>query len=361
MIMNPLVRQIVDRFSSLVVFAACFFLLPVSAAAGPAAQVKYNNNPVVATVDGKPVMLDDLKNAKMHDAMVRLHQMQKYNLKQKAVNLLLLAHPELKKDMVSKVTPGDVFHFYKNTPGISEMGSFKKMRGEIREYLVRMYEQTYVEKIFQKAVVKGWVEDYLEAPNDFTVVTGLGSAMLWFEDDTPPLRKVFVLEYSDFQCPFCKLVQGTLSKLRVRFADKVQFGYRHFPLPIHKEARKLAEAVECAREQNRFWQLQAVIYKNASRNLGKADILKLAQRAGIGNLDDFENCWSGEKYKARVFADLQEGNQIGVQATPTFVVGIYDPKSATVSGEMFSGAVSEDKFVRTIEKYISLSQTAPKG
>ncbi|MFQ5671821.1 MAG: DsbA family protein [Nitrospinales bacterium] len=342
-------------------FAACFFLPSVPAAADPVASAKYNNNPVVATVDGKPVMLDDLKNAKMHDAMLQLHQMQKHNLKQKAVKLLLVEHPELKKELVSKVTPGDVFHFYKSTPGISEMGSFKKMKDEIHDYLVRMYEQTYIEKIYKRAVSKGWIEDYLKAPNDFTVVTSLGSAMLWFDETKPPARKVFVLEYSDFQCPFCKLVQGTLSKLRVRFADNVQFGYRHFPLPIHKEAHKLAEAVECAREQNRFWQLQSVIYKNAPRNLNKAYILKLARKVGISNLDDFETCWSEGKYKDRVFADWEEGNQIGVQATPTFVVGIYDSKSATVSGEMFSGAVSEDKFVRMIEKYLSLSRAAPKG
>ena len=59
--------------------------------------------------------------------------------------------------------------------------------------------------------------------------------------------------------------------------------------------------------------------------------------------------------------DLQEGQQVGVQATPTFIIGIRDPKSATVSGEMFSGAVSEGKFVQTIKKYITLSETSPKG
>ncbi|NIP99362.1 MAG: thioredoxin domain-containing protein, partial [Nitrospinaceae bacterium] len=75
-------------------------------------------------------------------------------------------------------------------------------------------------------------------------------------------RKVFVLEYSDFQCPFCRRVQPTLKKLRKRYASKVQFGYRHFPLPFHKQAVRLAEAVECARDQGRFWEFQDILYRD---------------------------------------------------------------------------------------------------
>ncbi|MEC7641295.1 MAG: thioredoxin domain-containing protein [Nitrospinota bacterium] len=267
----------------------------------------------------------------------------------------------MKSKSTTQVTAEDILRFYKNTPGINEMGSFEKMEDEIRDYLVKVYEANHLERIYQKGLKNGWIENFLTPPNDFTVVIGLGSTMLWFEDEQPPSRKVFVLEYSDFQCPFCKRVQATMTILRNRFADKVQFGYRHFPLPIHKEAQELAEAVECARDQGRFWELQTLIYRNAPRNLDKPHILNFAKQVGVKNLTDFENCWKEGKHKKRVFTDLQDGNQVGVQATPTFIVGIHDPQSATISGEMFSGALSLNQFTRKIEKYISLTEVPPKG
>ena len=80
------------------------------------------------------------------------------------------------------------------------------------------------------------------------------------------------------------------------------------------------------------------------------NIIKLAQQVGVKDLRGFENCWNQGKYKNRVFTDLQEGSQVGVQATPTFIVGIHDSEAATISGEMFSGAESVSKFTQTIEK-----------
>ena len=83
----------------------------------------------------------------------------------------------------------------------------------------------------------------------------------------------------------------------------------------------------------------------------------MAKRAGINNIRDFEFCWRNGKYAERVKNDIRDGVDLGIQGTPTFILGIYDQETRTVSGEMFSGAVSEDKFAQVIEKYLSSIRT----
>lgn len=350
------------RLLTSLLFAIVFVFSSANLSADPAPVQIYTNNPIVATVDGEYLMMDDLKNAQIHDAMSQLHNMQTRVLKEKILQQLAIKHPEFLKDDIPEVTEKEITHFYETTPGVKQLGTFEKMRDEIREYLEGAYRDTYINKKYQHAIEKKWVKIYLKPPSEFRVVAGLGSAMLWNQEASKKNPKVFVLEYSDFQCPFCKRVQKTLKSLRKVYSENVQFGYRHFPLPFHKEARNLAEVVECARDQDKFWELQSILYEKSddSQTLTETEILKLARQAGVKNLKEFQTCWSERKYKNRVSEDIREGVRLGIQGTPTFVLGLYDPENGTVSGEMFSGAVSQDKFVQAIEKYLALSRAEAK-
>ncbi len=350
------------RMVSLFLLITLFSTFPSHSFADPAPVQLYTNNPVVATVDGEFLMMNDLKNARIHDAMYQLHEMQSRALKEKILEQVAKKRPDFFKDEVPEVTEKDITQFYEKTPGVKELGSPEKMRDEIREYLQRVYKDAYIEKKYQFALKKKWVKIHLKPPNDFKVVAELDSAMLWAEEDPKNSRKVFLLEYSDFQCPFCKRVQETLKKLRQTYSEKVQFGYRHFPLPFHKEATILAEAVECARDQDRFWEMQSVLYgiDGESFVLTETELIKLAKQAGVKNLKDFQACAKKRKYESRVTEDIREGARLGIQGTPTFILGLYDLENGTVSGEMFSGAVSNEKFVEVIEKYLSLSRAEAK-
>lgn len=317
--------------------------------------IPYSNNPVVARMKGQPIHLDDLKNARIHDLMTRLHQMQSALLKQKVIKLLSETHPELKSEDISQITPQDVESFYLTEPGIKDLGELNQLRGQIRNYLEKMRHQGYfkdLEKRYQLAVEKGWVVDYFAPPNDFRLQAMVGTAMLRFNSKEGEGRKVFVMEYSDFLCPFCKKVQGTLKDLRNKYADTVQFGYRHFP--VHQEARDLSEAVECARDQGRFWQLQSQVYIDPRRQQeSRMELLRSARRAGVRNLSLFERCLDTGKYQKRVQKDMDEGMALGIQGTPTFIIGTYNQSAGTISGEMFSGAVAPTKFITLIEKYLN--------
>ncbi len=315
----------------------------------------YSNNPIVAEVDGEPIYLDELKHIRVQEVLTRLYAMQTRALKEKVLARLAIKHPSLTSEQVPKVTDMEIKNFYNSNSGIKEMGSLAKVSAEIRDYLEKSYRQVHIEQQYQHAVRKGWAKVYLTPPNDFHLVAGLGTAMLWAEETASSNRRVFVLEYSDFQCPFCKRVQSTLKNLRKAYGDDVQFGYRHFPLPFHKEAKVLAQAVECARDQNKFWELQELFY-DYSNTVSESEIMKLVRLAGVKDIPAFELCWRKGKYDQRIQNDIREGAALGIQGTPTFILGAYDPESKTVSGKMFSGAVSEEKFIRVIEKFLAATR-----
>ena len=316
----------------------------------------HSSNPTLAIVDGEPLTLEDLKNSQIHDAMVQLYQIQSQALKEAVLAKLTKNHPELKlENEVPLPSEGDVVRFYENTPGIKEMGTLEKMRSEITEYLKKIYRNAYIESRYQLAIKKGWAKVYLKPPLEFKLKAQLGTAKLWFDEDDGLTRKVFLLEYSDFQCPFCRRVQGTLNKLREQYSKEVQFGYRHFPLDFHKEARFMAESVECARDQGKFWELQKLLYVD-SDSISRAKLHQYAKKVGVKNARRFQTCLKERKYKERVLNDLKEGMKLGIRGTPTFILGTYDKDTRVVYGELMSGAVSEENFKQVIEKYLSISR-----
>ena len=344
--------------TSLIVLFCFLILIPGLGYSDPQSPAYYSNNPIVAEVDGEVIHLDDLKNVRIQDALVQLHQMKTRALKERVLEKLAKKHPEFSTKSDLKVSYLDVKNFYNNTPGMKDLGSLKQMRGEIMDYLQNNFRNIYIEQKFQQAIKNGWAKVYLNPPNDFHLVAGIGTAMLSSAENKT--ARVFVLEYSDFQCPFCKRVQKTLRKIRNKYPHAVQFGYRHFPLPFHEEAKSFAEAVECARDQNKFWELQSWFYENLTQASTKKEVLDAVRILGIEDIDEFKTCWQDGKYEKRVENDIRNGVEIGIQGTPTFILGSYDPRLGVVSGEMFSGAVSEEKFIKTIEKYLAITGTEAK-
>jgi len=319
----------------------------------------YSNNPQVAVVGDKPIMLDDLKNAQIQDMMVQLHSMQSILLKQKAVDMLMDDHPEILDIQAKRIDQKDIANLFKSDQGLKELAGLNPMQVQnvMRNYLQKMKREAYLSELearYQLAVQKGWVVDFFKAPNDFILVAGIGTAKLWFDSQGDDTRKVFLMEYSDFLCPFCKKVQTTINMLRKRYADRVQFGYRHFPL--HKEAYAISEAVECARDQGRFWEYQNMIYENPRIFKESDKHIKYAEKAGVKDIDGFRKCLEDGKFRDRVQRDFQDGIELGIQGTPTFIIGTYNLADSTIHGEMFSGAVADGKFIRTIEKYLKLSK-----
>ncbi len=136
---------------------------------------------------------------------------------------------------------------------------------------------------------------------------------------------VKIVEFSDYQCPFCNKFHPTMEQVVAEYGDQVAWVYKHFPLDsIHAQARPAAEAAECMAEQagdEGFWEFTDEMLANQSR-LGSSLYEQVAEEIGV-NMNQFEDCVSSRKYKDRVEADYQQGLSLGVQGTPgSFINGI---------------------------------------
>ena len=156
-----------------------------------------------------------------------------------------------------------------------------------------------------------------------------------------PNAPLTIIEYSDFQCPFCARHSfETFPQLKKEYVDtgKVKIVFKNFPLPFHQNAEIAAEASECALEQGKFWKYKENLFEN-QENLGVDDLKKCAQDLGL-DTQRFNSCLDSKKYETEVKSDLQEGQIAGVSGTPTFFI----------DGQILVGAQPFSEFQRIIEE-----------
>lgn len=134
--------------------------------------------------------------------------------------------------------------------------------------------------------------------------------------------KVTIVEFSDFQCPFCQRFAPSVQQALQQYGDDIRFVYKHFPLDsIHPQARPAAEASECAAEQGKFWEFHDALFANQDQ-LSSTYYPQLAQELGL-NVTNFNKCLTDGKYRQKVQDDYQAGITAGVRGTPhTLVNGI---------------------------------------
>ena len=153
---------------------------------------------------------------------------------------------------------------------------------------------------------------------------------------------VTIVEFEDFQCPFCKKANETLERVLVRYKDKVRMVHRDFPLqPLHPAAWSAHEAGRCAEEQGKFWEFRDLLYKNAPA-ASPEQLNSYASQLGM-NPSEFKKCLDSGKFKAAVKKDEEDGERIGVQGTPSFFI----------NGRLLSGAQPEREFARVIDEELN--------
>lgn len=143
--------------------------------------------------------------------------------------------------------------------------------------------------------------------------------------------KISVIEYSDFECPFCSRHHPTMNQL-ITDNDDVAWVYRHFPLnSIHPNAQKAAEASECAADQDKFWELADLMFEKQAQGLTRPQLTALAREVGL-NTSKFDDCVDSGKYADKVAADAIDGQTAGGTGTPFSVVIGPDGTQVPVSG-----------------------------
>ena len=165
---------------------------------------------------------------------------------------------------------------------------------------------------------------------------------------------VVVIEYSDFQCPYCgTFARETFSAIEERYikAGKVRYVYRNFPLDeAHPKAFKAAEAAECANQQGKFWEMHARLFAN-QQALDPTDLLTHATALGLDQ-EAFQKCMNGAA-RGKIKRDFKDGVKVGVGGTPTFLLGALEKDGKVRVLKTLSGMQRTSSFTAALDELLS--------
>jgi len=153
--------------------------------------------------------------------------------------------------------------------------------------------------------------------------------------------KVTIVEWADFQCPFCVRVNQTLDKVAKEYGDKVRFSFKHLPLSMHAKARAAHEASEAAHRQGKFWEMHDLIFASP-KDLSPATYLRYAGEMGL-DIDQYKSDISSTSVRKVVDDDLATARKLGVSGTPSFFI----------NGRFLSGAQPYGSFARVIDEELA--------
>src|SRR5215470_12539040 len=310
---------------------------------------------VVATVQGQPIAAEDLTNA-LRGELLRLEIQRYQTLREKLDELIAdkifsleaaqrgvpvqqFVHDEIGAK-IQPAAPEQVQAFYEaNKNRIKQ--PLEKVSEQIAAYLQQQAQEQRRQALLKELQSRYPVSVALRAPTVEVATEGKPSL-------GPANAPVTLVEFSDFQCPYCRQAQGTLKQLMAAYEGKIKLVYRDFPLrSIHPQAQKAAEAAQCAAEQQQFWPYHDKLF--ASTSLQMDDLKKFAQELGL-NVEQFTSCLDSGKTAAGIDADMQDGQRAGVNATPSFFVNGYP----------LSGAASYERFKELVDAALEQAQSAQR-
>ena len=232
---------------------------------------------------------------------------------------------------VPTVSESDVAAFYQANQARVQGATLDQVRQPIKNYLTQQRMETVREEFLDTLRAKTPVKMSLEPPRLTIATAGSPSR-------GPASAPVEIVEFSDFQCPFCLRAHPTVDQVLKTYGDRVRFVYRHYPLPGHPAARPAAEASECAAEQGKFWPYHDRLFATQSK-LSDADLKQDAVELGMDGAK-FNACVDSHKYAAKVESDLRAGQEAGVDGTPAFFI----------NGRLISGAQPFEAFKKVIDE-----------
>src|SRR5262249_50883456 len=154
---------------------------------------------------------------------------------------------------------------------------------------------------------------------------------------------VTIVEFSDFECRFCRDVQPALQQVLERYAKDVRFVFKHLPLEGHRNSLPAARAAYCAGEQDRFWQFHDALF--SSRSLSSDLFYKLAADLGLGR-EKFTACLNDERSRTAVVKDIETAKRYRIDSTPSFLI----------NGKLVKGALTFSDFQSLIERELPLAR-----
>jgi protein-disulfide isomerase len=323
------------------------FVLPATAQAAP------TPDDAVAFIDGKAISQSDLDeraapqlrelNAKIFEVKEQtLREMiDEHLLHQEAGRLKISMQQLLEREVDSHVaepTQADVDKYYLE---IKDRMSrpLEELRPKIIDYLTETQRRAAFDSYLSRLRSREKVVVLLAPPRasvaiDETRVRG------------PVDAPITIVEFSDFECPYCGRVEDTLRQLQFRYANQLRLAYRDFPMDFHPRAEPAAQASRCALAQGKYWPYHDLLFAN-QQHLESSDLSKYAVQLEM-DAKKFDGCIAQKTFRAEVQRDLDEGQKLGIAGTPAFYI----------NGMVLSGAVPLEEFERLIDRELERIKSA---
>lgn len=327
------------------------FLFPIiGLALGLSSVVFADNN--VATFKGGSISKNELEKkveGQVYEMLEQIYNIEKDQLDSMVNDKLLELEAKEQKMAVSalrkkeieskirEVTDKDVKSFYDaNKQRIQQ--DFETVKGQVKDYLTNQgkfaVEAAYFEMLRKKYNVQ--INLTRPVPPLFNVDIHKNDPVLG-EAGAP----ITIVEFSDFECPFCQRGYETMKRVMDAYKGKVKWIYKDFPLNFHPNAKKAAEAALCAQDQGKFWDYHHRLFES-SKKLGRSDLEQHAKDFKL-DLAKFNQCLDSDKYAQEVDDDQNHGATLGVNGTPAYFI----------NGERLSGARPFEDFAEAIERQLA--------
>lgn len=284
-----------------------------------------DNSQIVATISGEPIRAGEL-DASVKQQMQRI-ETQVYQIRKRGLDTLIddkLIEMAAKKNgktvdefmaeeidaKIEEPSEKEIKALYEARKGKNTL-PFEKIKGQIIEYLKQTKKNQVRRNLLAKLTKDAEIKILLEPPR---TEIDIGNSPVM----GPKNAKITLIEFSDYQCPFCKRVRPTVWKLMEDYKGKIQYSFKDFPLSFHQHARKAHEAALCAGDQDKYFEYNKTLFDNQS-NMSIADLKKYAAKVGL-NTSKFNKCLDEGKYSEAVDKSIQEGIEVGVTGTPAFFI-----------------------------------------
>ena len=247
----------------------------------------------------------------------------------------------LEKEVISKVEVSkkdiDAFIVERKIPQVHVNDQLKE---RVKKYLIEEKKKDAINKWLDAKLSKNPVSIFFKEPTRPVFEISIGDSPVLGDKSAP----VTIVEYSDFQCPYCAKGSTLVHDLKKKYGKKINVVFKNFPLDFHRQAKTAAVAGLCANEQNTdyFWKLHDHMFENQNK-LKPEEIEAAASK--ISGLDSsrFSKCLKDKKYLAQVENDINSGKDVGVKSTPTFFV----------NGKIINGAQPIEVFSELIDKELN--------
>lgn len=285
---------------------------------------------IIAKVNGKDVSMDELEKSspEIFNAKLELYQAQKRAVDEMVRQSILEELAKKDSKSVDDFVKGEMEKAKKKISDKEVAAFLKDKVAKADDVPAHIKDQVrgmlHMQKLVADNTKKASPELYLQRPKAPGVTFKTEGEATWGKDDAA----VTVVEFSDFQCPFCSKGKERVAALKKEYGKKIRIIFKNFPLPMHPEARPASEAALCVNEQNsdKFWTFHDMLFEHQDK-LGASDLKEYAKKVGV-DMKKFEECVSTKKYAAHVEGTIEEARKNGVNSTPSFFVNGYPIRGA---------------------------------